>query len=101
MVRSDLAFVRIMWIIAFTAGTAYCCYITVKSISDFFEFSVIDNNLIVNTIPVPFPAITICSLNPFNMKRLPQRVVNETLSNVTYNYIWPLSYSSPMNLLVS
>ena len=101
MVQTDLMVVRIMWMIAFAAGTAYCCYITVKSVTDFFEFQVLDNNLIVNSIPIPFPAITICNVNPLNMRKIPENFREETLSRIGFDYAWPQSDVSALNILVS
>ncbi|RNA20730.1 FMRFamide-activated amiloride-sensitive sodium channel isoform X1, partial [Brachionus plicatilis] len=66
MIRTDSWIIRIVWIILVLLFIGYCSFTVVSIILDYFKYEVVVSYKIVSDSPSPFPAITICNLNPFD-----------------------------------
>ena len=67
--RTDKAYLKIFWIICFLSSTAFCSYIILRSIYLFFEWNVTVSTSIEIDMPILFPSVTICNINPFYRPR--------------------------------
>ena len=56
----------IMWIILFLASFSYCAYTIVTCFLQYYKYGVVVEVTDIQTLPAPFPAVTICNINPFN-----------------------------------
>ena len=66
VIESSNWFLKIMWLIFFLVGFAYCLYLLIQSFVQYFNYSVSVSIQRIQETPIVFPAITICNLNPFN-----------------------------------
>ncbi|RNA09553.1 FMRFamide-activated amiloride-sensitive sodium channel isoform X1 [Brachionus plicatilis] len=66
MVRTDSWIIRIVWLILVLLFIGYCIFSVVTIILAYFKYEVVVSYKIVSDSPSPFPAITICNLNPFD-----------------------------------
>ncbi len=64
--RANTLFMRIFWIICYSAGIGYSFYIVSLSIQEFLKFETIVSTKYIREAPTEFPAVTICNLNPFD-----------------------------------
>jgi hypothetical protein len=63
--RTKFIAIKIMWLIFLFISTCLCGYMVMKSILDYLSFDVITKIRVQNEVPMEFPTITICNLNPF------------------------------------
>ena len=81
---------RIMWLFFFLVSKAFCCYMIFTSIDSFFDFEVVTKIHIENHLPIEFPTISICNLNPY-VKEEAKQYFSENNGNLTEqfgDYIW-------------
>jgi hypothetical protein len=68
--RTKIIAIKIMWLIFLIVSSGLCGYMVMKSILDYLSFDVITKIRIQNEVPMEFPTITICNLNPFYKKQI-------------------------------
>ena len=67
--RTKRLYLKFFWFICFLAATTICAFIIIASINSYLKWSVTVNTNVVTEIPLYFPAVTICNLNPFYKPR--------------------------------
>ena len=65
-IRKKQWFASIMWIILFFGSTSYCIFTIITCITDYYSYDVAIDISKIQKLPAPFPAVTICNINPFN-----------------------------------
>lgn len=65
IIKSKHILMKIIWSICFLACACYCSYLMVDMICDFLNFDYVTTIDTVYETPAKFPAVTICSTNPF------------------------------------
>ena len=65
IVRSRVPLVRIMWLTTLLFATCVCVALIVGSIKEYQHYEVITTNRLVQEDHSPFPALTVCNMNPF------------------------------------
>lgn len=63
--RSSIPLVRIMWTLLFSASIGLCIYVISMHVIHFLNYDVVTKIRVVEKDSLPFPAITICNINPF------------------------------------
>ena len=71
-------YLTIIWILCFLTSFSYCLSIIIQSFISYYNFSVMLQMSQVQDLPAPFPAVTICNLNPFNEMYATDYIVNNT-----------------------
>jgi hypothetical protein len=66
IIESSNWFLRIMWLLLFLGGFAYCLYVLIQTFTQYFNYRVSVSIERIQETPVKFPAVTICNLNTFN-----------------------------------
>ena len=84
IVRTKTLLIRIMWMICFLISFAYCSYITVLNVLDYFAFNVLVNIQMVDDYESEFPAVSICNLNSidFSVESTRKAIDNYLQTNV-------------------
>ncbi|RNA37541.1 FMRFamide-activated amiloride-sensitive sodium channel isoform X1 [Brachionus plicatilis] len=67
LIRTDSWIIRIVWLILVLLFIGYCSYTVVTIILAYFKYEVVVSYKIVSDSPSPFPGVTICNLNPFDV----------------------------------
>jgi hypothetical protein len=62
--RSDKFSVKVMWFIFVLISTGLCAFMVSRSVIDFASFDVVTKIRVYRDVPVAFPTITICNINP-------------------------------------
>ncbi|CAF1056474.1 unnamed protein product [Brachionus calyciflorus] len=93
MVRTDSWIIRIIWLILVIIFMGYCIYTVVQIILTYFSFSVVVSYQVLSDSPSPFPAVTICNLNPFD-------VATENTTGAYINYALKANSITP-NISIS
>ncbi len=62
---SENVIIRIMWIMFFFCSTGFCLYFIIQSTSEYFKYETTVSITRIEEMPTIFPAVTVCSLNPF------------------------------------
>jgi hypothetical protein len=76
--RSDKFSVKILWVIFVLASTGLCALMVSRSITDYTRFDVVTKIRVYRDVPVLFPTITICNINPLT--------TSYALDTLTANY---------------
>lgn len=63
--RSKRLLFKIVWIILFTFGSGLCSFFVYQNIQAYFEFNVNTKLEMIYQVPLTFPAVTFCNLNPY------------------------------------
>ena len=63
--RSERTFVKVSWIIFLIVSFGLCSFMIAQSISAYLSFEVVSQVRVFNEVPMEFPTVTICNLNPF------------------------------------
>lgn len=84
--RSSSKIVNIIWILAFLLSTSYCCISIINIISSYFSYDVLITMEVVDRVPVDFPAVTVCNLNPFD-RRYAERYINRVLDENDLSHV--------------
>jgi len=56
---------RILWLLFSLASTGFLAFLVTKSIMDFLTHEVVTKIRVYNEVPLEFPTVTICNINPF------------------------------------
>lgn len=102
--RNENSFSRIIWIICFIISFIYCMHTVGQLLQNYYSNPSYISTEIVQEIPTPFPAITICNIKLVNRTRsstyLDANVLNFDLRNFTdpYSYIITQEYSTKLTL---
>ncbi|RNA31126.1 FMRFamide-activated amiloride-sensitive sodium channel isoform X1, partial [Brachionus plicatilis] len=67
MIRADSWMIKIVWLILVFIFMAYCIFTVISIIMTYFKYEVVVSYKIISDSPSPFPAITICNLNTFDV----------------------------------
>lgn len=86
MVRAKSHVIRIMWIFFFLAALAGCGYFFITTLINYFQFVAVAQINVIQEYPTSFPAVTICNLNPFNIK-VAQMYLNNYFTKNNYTYV--------------
>ena len=71
----------LMWSISYAICSGYFLCLTVISLKEFLNSSVVTSIDIINESPALFPTVTLCNLNGYSI----QNLVNETLISCRFN----------------
>jgi hypothetical protein len=66
--------IRVLWTVCFLAALTTCSFMIFLSITDYYSYDVVTKYETVSEIPSPFPAVSICNVNPLTT----QEAVNLT-----------------------
>ncbi len=106
MFRTDITFIRIVWLISFLCSTGFCCLMITTTIMKYLRFEV---SMQLNSIDEAYtvlPQITVCNANPFATKasiNLAQEVlwdtgkIDDTTSSVVLANDYPSKYKISQN----
>jgi hypothetical protein len=83
--RTDKWGIRIMWLFFLLVSTGFCFYMVTRSIMDFLGYEVVTKIRVFNEVPIEFPTITICNINPFTTSASLE-LFNQTFNNVKGSY---------------
>jgi hypothetical protein len=93
--RTGNVFLKIIWLCCFLASTSLCVISMTKTLNNYYTFPSYISTKIIQEVPTPFPAITICNLKSVNQTRSPSylktHVTNKNLS----------SFASPFSYIIS
>jgi hypothetical protein len=73
-----------MWFAFFLISSGGCGYLVYQSITNYLNFEVVTQIQKFNSIPSPFPTITICNINPIANK-YSYEYVNNTLAESNFD----------------
>jgi len=65
IIKNEQLPIKFVWIFFTLISTGLCSYMVSKSILDYLNHDVVTKIRIENEVPIEFPTITICNLNPF------------------------------------
>jgi hypothetical protein len=96
---SKSEFMKLLWIFAYVSGLGFTIYLLNASLKSYLgrETTTLISKVHSNT-PIPFPAITICNINPFNEKYANQ-YIQEVLSRNEESYCSKKSFYETLNCL--
>jgi hypothetical protein len=83
--RANKVYLKIFWVICFLSSTVACSYVIICSIFSYFEWNVTVATTINYQMPVLFPAVTICNVNPFFRPRA-FHFMSSTLQSYNLSY---------------
>lgn len=64
LVNSDRTTVKLMLLAFILTSTGGCIYVLAKSVNSYLQYAVVANLNVISEMPMPFPALKICSLTP-------------------------------------
>ena len=71
-------FISMIWSLIFITALAYCCITITKCVRSYYQFNVSSTISKIHNLPAPFPAVTICNINPFNEAYASDYIYNKT-----------------------
>jgi len=75
--------IKLLWSLLAIVTISLFAFMSARNLTDFFAFDVTTKVNIVNEVPIAFPTVTICNINPFTSSLTDQ--VIEKLANEFYN----------------
>ena len=84
ILRTKFMFQRIIWIFLFFSFMGATIYVMVLTTTSYLSYSELTSIEFVWNVPVQFPTITICNLNPFFIKDLISSFSYQQLNNYSY-----------------
>ena len=60
--RTNLTILKIVWFVFFMISCGGCAYLLYRSITSFLLYEVVTTIKVINEMPMPFPAISICQI---------------------------------------
>ena len=65
MFKTHSLTIRLLWIACTLVSTVLCSYMVISSVNEYFEYDVVTKIRVIDQVPLEFPTITICNLDPF------------------------------------
>ena len=90
IISSKTVCLKIYWLIAFLVCTTLCLTFSIYAFIEYYKFEVTVSTTNEYEVPINFPAITICNLNPFSYNRASQ-FISTGLGYVNLNYLMNLT----------
>ncbi len=73
-----------MWFVFFIISSVGCSYLVYQSIANYLNFEIVTKIHKFNSLPSPFPTITICNINPISNQNT-YDYVNKILNQMGFN----------------
>jgi hypothetical protein len=93
--RAKYKVMAFAWLSVFMLSSAFCVWMIVESIMEYFEYNVVTKIRIQSEIPLILPALTICNINPF----ITEDAFNFVQSVLNENAIFDVRNSSLMEMI--
>ena len=79
--------VRLMWLLFFLASATLCVFMVYRSVNDFLSFDVVNKIRDYSEIPMAYPAITFCNVNPFINKNSDELILKYVPDAFNVSYL--------------
>ena len=86
--------IRLLWITCTLISAGLCAFMIISSVNEYFEYDVVTKIRVIDQVPLEFPTITICSLNPFESEFASEIFRNITLDEHKFDLNSNASLSS-------
>jgi hypothetical protein len=100
--------IKIVWIIASVLSISACCFIIVKTISEYLKFDVVTKVRVFNELEAEFPVISFCNKDPLVKKENRQiflNMIEQQFNTTDYTDVDPdlmmLTYEKFMSFIFS
>jgi hypothetical protein len=91
--------IKIVWLSFFILSLGGCGYFFIISLTNYFNYQAVVQISVIKQYPTYFPAVTICNLNPFNLKHTEtQEYINKLLQLSNYSYMANISMYDSIRL---
>ena len=79
--------VRLMWLLFFLSSATLCVFMVYRSVNDFLSFDVVNKIRDYTEIPMVYPAITFCNVNPFINKNSDELILKYLTDAFNVSYL--------------
>ena len=87
-----------MWSAVFTGCFIYCVYTLVQVFNTYYSYGVTSTISKIENLPAPFPAVTICNINPFNEAYAGDYILNKSTKAGCFDYSDSTRFVACMNI---
>lgn len=65
IIKRENIFLKVFWLMCFLASASACGFMVYTAIDDYLSWDAVSKVEIIQQIPTPFPAVSICNINSF------------------------------------
>jgi len=85
--RTNILILKLIWLAFLLIATGACIYMCTEAVLDYLDWEVLTKVRVYSEIPIEFPVITVCNLNPWtgNLSVDLMRKIYEEKNNKSFN----------------